>query len=938
MKPLEVVTWFTVSVIGCALTVRKTHATEFDSQVRPVLASRCYSCHGPDEQEAGLRLDQREAALAKLDSGEHAINPGRPAESTILERITSTDDDLRMPPEGKPLSAAEVTTIRQWIEEGAQWNAHWSFQQLQRPQVPHQSQGHPIDAFVLQRLSARDLKMAPTADRVALARRAYYDLTGLPPSPAEVDEFLSDSSRDAFRSLVERLLDSPRYGEKWGRHWLDLVRFAETNSFERDDPKPHAWRYRDYVIRSFNDDKPYDQFVREQLAGDEMSGAGADQLIATGYFRLGPWDDEPSDRIQAKYDVLDDIVKTTGQVFLGLTIDCARCHDHKIDPIPQRDYYRMLSFFHNITPMQTRGNNIERRITISAEREKEYQTKLAEYEKLLELARAEVEMLETRFREVLRARRSQHVTAGDIEDLTYRFYRDTWEKLPDFDNLKPEDVGQLPGGRLDISPRTRQDSFGFVFEGNLKVAEDGEYTFYVDADDGVRLMLEGREVLKYDGIHGLGSERQVRVKLKKGLVPLRLDYFQASGALGLRVAWSGVGFSRRTLTANTEQEEIDISRLIRREGKKLWGEDATREYQQAARRLSDLKRNRITGDMALCVSEHGRDGPDTFVLVRGSAHAPGEKVEPGFPSILGAVDPQILAAPAGVDSCGRRTALANWIASPTNQLTARVMVNRIWQHHFGRGLVRSANNFGLLGTPPTHPKLLDWLALEFVESGWSIKAMHRLIMNSKTYQMSSRGNPNGLAKDPSNNLFWRFDMRRLTAEEIRDSILAVNGKLNFTMFGPGIYPEIPREVMQGQSRPGYGWGKSTSEEQSRRSVYIHVKRSLLTPVLESFDAADPDNSCPVRFATTQPTQALTLLNGDFIQQEAEAFATRLEREEPGNRSAQIELGLRLVTGRQPTADESARARDFLDRLNADGNELKFFCLFALNLNEFIYLD
>jgi hypothetical protein len=498
---------------------------------------------------------------------------------------------------------------------------------------------------------------------------------------------------------------------------LDLVRFAETNSFERDSVKPHAWRYRDYVIRSFNEDKPYDQFVREQLAGDEFDPPTTDSIIATGFYRLGLWDDEPADRLLAKFDGLDDIVTTTGQVFLGLTVNCGRCHDHKIDPITQEDYYSLVAFFHNITPMSKQGPTIERPILV-----------------------------------------------------------------------------------------------------------DGQ---------------------------------------------------------------------------------------------------------------ADAK--------ALAVSDHGPRAPETFVLLRGNPRSVGERVEPAFPVVLDSRRPEIPAAAPEDATSGRRMVLANWIASPDNRMTSRVMVNRIWQHHFGRGIVRSANNFGKNGSPPTHPELLDWLGEQFVACGWRMKAMHRLIMNSSTYRMSSQMDPVALAKDPTNDLFWRFDMRRLTAEEVRDSIHAVNGRLNGKMYGPGIYPEISKEVLAGQSRPGSGWGKSSAEEQARRSIYIHVKRSLLTPLLEAFDLPDPDSSCEARFVTTQPSQALALLNGEFLNRQAAAFAERLRREAGEEPASQVRRALELALCREPDPASVERGLRLIETLQTDegvsaDKALEYYCLMVFNLNEFMYLD
>jgi hypothetical protein len=786
----------------------------FESRIRPVLVDNCFKCHADKKQRGGLRIDSRAALLTGGDQGP-ALVPGKPDESLLLKAIRH-EDELKMPPT-KKLAKEQIADLTQWVRMGAPWpssdapapapgkrefqiserdRAHWAFQPIKRPTLPivknQQWVRNPIDAFILAKLESRRFAPNPPAAKRELFRRVFYDVTGLPPALREVEQFVADASPDAYEKLVDRLLASPRYGEKWGRHWLDLVRFAETNSYERDGRKPNAWRYRDYVIRAFNDDKPYDRFLREQLAGDEMPDAGADGIIATGYYRLGIWDDEPTDHEQARYDGLDDIVATTGQVFLGLTVDCARCHDHKIDPIPQKDYYRLLSFFHNINSYRNGGPTDERPIVSESENQYAFEQKRDELQGTLSV-------FETDFRKL------------------------------------------------------------------------------------------------YEQIHGKGPEAR------------------------------------------------DLPRLIRSEGAKLLGGERYQRYAERRRELQILVRRKIGGEAALCVTESGSRAPDTFVLIRGNAHVKGDKVEPAFPVVLGGVKPVLSSPPTGAKTCGRRLALANWIASPANPLTARVMVNRIWQYHFGRGIVRSSSNFGLQGDKPTHLELLDFLAVEFVRRGWSMKAMHRLILTSNAYRMSSRSNDKALSADPTNDLLWRFDMRRLTAEEIRDSILALSGTLNLKMYGPGVYTPIPREVLAGQSMPGNGWGQSPFPEQCRRSVYVHVKRSLLTPILESFDTAETDRSTAVRFVTTQPTQALALLNGDFVHKQAALFAEHVRREAGGEREKQVRLALTLATTRPPRDGEVRRGVELIDALRTkDGlseeGSLKSFCLVVLNLNEFVYLD
>jgi len=947
----------------------------FESRVRPVLVQNCQKCHGPEKQKAGLRLDSRAGALAGGELGP-AVVPGKPDESLLLAAVRH-DDELKMPP-SKKLPADQVADLTRWVAIGAPWpggsreapaaasaspsairkqgyqitdkdRAHWAFRPVRRPAVPAPGGAapfaNPIDAFVRAGLDAKGLRPNPPAPKVELIRRAFYDLTGLPPGPAEVDAFLNDPAPDAYARLIDRLLDSPRYGEKWGRHWLDLVRFAETNSFERDNPKPSAWRYRDYVIRALNQDKPYDRFVREQLAGDEIAPGDTEALTATGYYRLGIWDDEPADRELALHDGFDDIVATTSQVFLGLTVDCARCHDHKIDPIPQKDYYKLVSFFRNVNHFRNGGPTDEALLFGSHVDKADYEARLRDLREERNELRERITAIEDEFQAGLGSV-GNAPRRRDIDLLRYRFYRDTFDNLPDFDALKPEDTGPLPRGRFDLAPRTRDTAFGFVFEGELIVPKDGAYTFSLDSDDGSRLTVAGKTVLTYDGVHGTGKGRSATVELSRGRLPVRLDYFQNRGGLGLDVAWSGPGFPRRALSADgavPEETSPDASESIRSRGRQVLGPERYRQYQELRTQLRALNEAKPAAETALIVTEAGPVAPETFVMLRGNPHVPGDKVEPGFLSVLGAQTPSIPPPAPGSKTTGRRAALADWIASPANPLTARVAANRVWQYHFGRGIVRSPSNLGTQGDRPTHPELLDWLASELVAGGWRLKPLHRLIMTSDTYRMSSRPDAGALAKDPANDAFWRFDMRRLTAEEIRDSVLAVSGSLSPKMYGPGVYPEIPAEVMAGQSQPGKGWGKSPPAEANRRSIYVHVKRSLILPMFESFDLGETDRSSPVRFSTTQPTQALATLNGRFFNDQAAALAARLRREAGADPAARVRLALRLTTSRAPAEPEVRRGVALMGRLRAsegagESEALTAFCLVALNLNEFVFLD
>ncbi|MFT5492474.1 MAG: hypothetical protein ACI8V5_002850 [Limisphaerales bacterium] len=824
---------FASASLAAQATSDKSAIAFFDSKVHPILEENCYRCHGAkDKLKGGLRLTSRNGLVEGGDSGS-AINPGSLAESVFLQMLSYKDEHHEMPPDGK-LPAEQIDILTKWVEMGAPFNpvreisgkAHksaynnkindesrnyWAFRPVGQPQPPKVDNAawsaNPIDAYLYAELAAKGLKPNPPASRRALIRRAYYDLIGLPPTPAEVKAFENDRSPKAFGKIVDHLLTRPQYGEKWGRHWLDLVRYAETNGYERDNPKPEVWRYRDYVIRALNQDKPYDRFVREQLAGDEFTEPTADGIIATGFQRLGIWDDEPVDADQAYFDSLDDVVSVSGQAFLGLTIGCCRCHDHKIDPLPQADYYRMTAFFNNTF------NNSQQR----------------------------------------------------------KFKKSTF-------TLNTTTVIASPAARAEHDRRVRAL----------------------------------REEMK---------ERSTKLE----------------------------GFEKRIFAtfSNPEKEDAADKRtrelLMKQKSREALGPKERKKYIELKKEFESLKARKAPPlARALAIKENGPTAPEAFVLIRGNAHVPGDKVVPGFPQVLGLKDPVIPTPPKGAQSSGRRTVLADWIVSKDNPLTARVMANRIWQFHFGRGIVRSPSNFGQNGVAPTHPKLLDWLARDFMNQGWSIKKMHRRMMLSKAYQMSSAANEAALKADPQNNLFWRFDMRRLTAEEIRDSIINLTGKLNLKQGGPSIYTEMPAEVLATASRPDKAWGTSSETERNRRSVYVHIKRSLNEPMLKAFDQADSDSPCAVRFATTVPTQSLTMLNSKLVNDSAEDLGDRLRATSKDPRE-QVRTGLSLAFCRDATNDEIKAGLALIDELQTDAeldqkHALDRFCLMVLNLNEFVYLD
>jgi mono/diheme cytochrome c family protein len=930
-----------------------TDTAFFEKEVLPILKTNCFKCHGDGKTKGGLSLASREGLVKGGDTGP-AISLDRPEESLLLKAINHAGDLEMPPPPAAKLPRKDIDTLTRWVQAGVPGlpgtaaaagkkaaitdkdRQYWAYKSANRRDVPAVQNKtwvtNPVDAFILAALESKGLTPAAPADRRVLARRLYYDLIGLPPTPEEIDAFVNDKAPQAYERLVDKLLDSPHYGEKWARHWLDLVRYGETNGYEFDQPKPFIWRYRDWVIDAFNHDMPYDQFVREQIAGDLLGPVTAESAIATGYYRLGQWDSGAADRVQQKYDVLDSIVSTTGQVFLGMSMGCARCHDHKADPILQRDYYRLLAFFHNIGDP---GAKTTKRFAASAAARDQDKLLKEKQQGEIELSRR-IYQLEQRFAVGLAAKKGIKISdlpASDLMELTYRFYRDTWERLPEFDSLLPETEGPIASNFFTLAPASRAEAIGLVFEGKLKVLQEGEYTFYLESTDGARLWIDGKTVL--DRPNKGRQSGEVKVRLRAELLAVRLEYFNTYDKPHLQVEWSGPGVPRRLLSAEVGKDKTDLAALIRNHGAEVLGEKETQLYLKWTAELAQSRQAKPgeIGIQVSCVVESG--SAPTFLLARGNPKVKGEQVEPGFPEVL--LQAQQAAVTAG------RPALAKWLTDPKNPLPARVMVNRLWQHHFGRGIVPTPNDFGKLGEPPTHPELLDWLASEFVAGGWKMKPMHRLLMTSSAYRMSSKADPKALRVDPANTLLWRFNTRRLTAEEVRDSILAMSGRLNLKMAGPSVYPPIPREVLAGQARPGTGWKPSPPQEAARRSVYVHVKRSLLVPILAQFDQADTDASCPVRFTTTVSTQALGLLNDDFSNAEAKVFAQRLAKEVPDGLQAQVARAIRLTTGRVPGAQELSKDVAFVRDLQQQNNlgeleALRFYCLLVLNTNEFLYLD
>ncbi len=855
----------TAGFIAIGLGPLYAQTVDFAKDVQPILSASCWKCHGETVQLSKLDLRSRQTLLA---GGLHgpSIVPGNP-EGSKLYRMVAGHEKPAMPLDSK-LKPEEVETLRRWIEQGAPWAGgaavpsagdaaaatadlekgdvppdardYWAFQKIVRPTVPLSS-GNPVDAFVSKKLQEQGLKAAPKAGRRTLVRRAYLDLLGLPPSPAEIKEFVEDISPNAWEKLIDKLLASPHYGERWGRHWLDVARYADSNGYEHDFDRPNAWKYRDYVVRAFNEDKPWDVFLREQIAGDELKQVTYDSLIATGFLRnYAKVGYREKDNPEFRYEYLDDMIATIGRGILGMTVQCARCHNHKFDPIPQKDYYRLQASLFGYV-------EVDHPLT-SPEVAKAYEEKSAEVNARLTRIRARIRALEQPYRD--------------------RLLAEKFKKLPDNIRLAiatPEDQ-RTPGQTLLANQVIRTTSVS-VPAINAAMTEE-------DLASKKQLELQAKEIEK---------ARPAPIPVAMGITDG--DYRFTPDGPGDEPA-PGKGVS---------QKPAEGSFLHKGPGSYV--------------------------------------APPSHFLIRGDIHSHGSVMSPGFLTVATVGNPPVELPPANGRTSGRRLALANWLVSRDNPLTARVAVNRIWHHHFGRGIAASIDNFGKMGDEPTNQPLLDWLAVEFMDNGWSVKHLHRLLMTSDAYQMSSAfaGGEN-TRLDPQNIHGWRFRARRLDAEIIRDSILAVGGGLNREIGGPSIFPPLQPEVLA-QMKHGI-WHKQTDgPEVWRRSIYIYRKRGLPFPMLESFDLPDQNIACGARGVSTVPTQALMLMNDEFVLRHAEMFAKRVEETAADQDPArQVDTAYQIALGRKPTAQERELALAYLGEHSLAG-----LAHVMLNLNEFVYL-
>ena len=823
----------------------------------------CWNCHSDQIQSSGLDLSTREGALLGGLRGP-AIVPGNAADSLLFRQVAGMEGPAM--PLGIPLTEEEIEVFRTWINEGAEWDArpattasgdgftafatvvpdsarqYWAFKLPEKQPLPDISSfDHPIDRFLEQKRAEVEVIAAQKADRATLLRRAYLDLTGLPPSVEETQEFLADSGPDAWEQLIEKLLDSPQYGERWGRHWLDVARYADSDGYEQDVDRTNAWRYRDYVVNAFNNDKPYDQFIIEQLAGDELDDTTHETRIATGFLRAGPRVNfREKDNPERRWEYLDDVLETVGRGVLGMTIQCARCHDHKFDPILQKDYYSLTSaifgYVETDWPM------------LPDEQALEYLEKTQELDSRVAAVREQIREIEQPYLTELKVERIRNEFPQDILDavLTPEQERTDGQQLLAAQvltigvarNRVDAAMSELDKTRREVLRKRIQDMEAERPEepAMIEIVTDGDYRYTPDrAGDNV-----------------LGCP-ECRIKMDE------------PGSF---------------LHQGSERYEV----------------------------------------------------PPANFLLRGDPFSLGPEMEPAFLTVATYGNPPTEVPRANGRTSGRRLALANWIASEDNPLTARVWVNRVWYHHFGRGVVASLDNFGMVGDRPTHPELLDWLAIEFMDNGWSTKDLHRLIMTSEAYQMASSfiNEQNSLA-DLENHFMWRYRPQRLEAEAVRDVILATSGGIDLKVGGKPIFPHIPQEILDTAVLFGRWDNQVDGPEVWRRSLYVYRRRTLSFPFFETFDLPDQNQTINTRNTSTVAPQALTLMNNPFVLSQAELFSDTIEEKVPYNVDQQVEMVYQTALTRPPTQEEAEVGRQLVELGSLDDLTHVVF-----NLSEFLY--
>ena len=978
-----------LSAFTLAVVATSVRAVEFAKDIRPILESRCVSCHGRQKQKNGLRLDSRAGAIAGGDSGK-VILPGKSADSPLVQRVTNPDKSERMPPTGEPLSPAQIAVLKTWIDQGAAWpddgatsadrRDWWAYKPIVRPAVPPAgadpaTRRNPIDSFILKKLAENGLTPSPEADRRTLIRRLYFDLIGLPPSPTAVDEFVASPDPLVYEKLVDRLLASPAYGERWARHWLDVVHYGDTHGYDKDKPRPNAWPYRDYVIRSLNADKPYARFVQEQIAGDVLFPTSPDGFTATGFIAAGPWDfighaEVPESKIDGKIARLldrDDMVSNTFNTFLSTTVQCARCHNHKFDPITQEDYYRLQAVFAALDRADRAFDAdpaiAKRRASLEGRQRDLVAKKKQIDEKITRLGGVELADL---------GRKIATASAADGSPKAAAFgYHSAIEPRDDHVKWVQVDLGKVV--EIDALAYVGcHDAFagigaGFGFPRRFKVETATDEGF----SNSEVIVDRTREDVPNPGV----APQRVAVRVKKAryvrftatkLAPRSNDFIFALAEL---MIFDKAGKNLAEGATVTARDSIESPPRWRKQnlvdgyyygiGSNL--AELKKQRDALLARVADDAARAEQAEVAMGLAEVGRDlarlpapqvvyagtvhtgsgafsgtGPTggkprpVHVLKRGDVRTPDKEVGPGtFPLLPG--DTGTFELPPDHSERDRRAALAHWVTDPRHPLTWRSIVNRVWQYHFGRGLVDSPNDFGHMGRLPSHPELLDWLAAELRDNRQSLKVLHRLMVTSTTYRQSSASDEVFSKIDSGNVFLWRMNRRKLEAEAVRDAALAVAGKLDSRMSGPGFQDFV---IEKPEHSPHYQYHLYDPENPNthRRSVYRFLVRSQPQPFMTTLDCADPSMSVDKRNETLTALQALALMNNRFILTMAKHMAEHVERA-AATPEARVELAFRNALGRDPTAAE----RDALVQY-AKTHGLANVCRVILNLNEFVFVD
>lgn len=971
LRPRQIVLLLLMGVLSGSAAVSAEPADElFEKQVAPAFAAKCVACHRPDNLKGNLDLTTREGMLSGGDSGD-ALIPGNVEESPLYTRtIPHEGNKPEMPEKGEPLNKKETLALREWIESGANWpekfvikeaakadRSFWSLQPLAEsvppevPQGPEAWQKHPIDRFVFAKLSEEGLQPNGPASPEEFIRRATYDLIGLPPTPEEVAEFEQAcevarvSPEDLLpdqpvAALIDRLLASPQYGEQWGRHWLDVIRFGESRGYERNEIITNLWPFRDYVIRSFNEDKPFDRLTLEHLAGDVIGRDQPDIEIGSAFLVAGPYDDvgnqDPMAAAQIRADQMDEMIRATGEAFLGVTIGCTRCHDHKFDPLYSNDYYSLYATFagtvHGPREVSTQAARQER--TSRLEPLQAEQAKLAQQREALEKELvAQVAQIEAEVsKEWTRPKASRYGTEETFTPVTAKFVRLLVDGTDSSDrNRMAYQLDEFEIWTAEESPRNvALASAGGKASGASREAKDfqGAYGAYLTIDGryeqrwqagGPELTIELSEPIEINKVV-FSSDRPRALSEEHGLTTFVGDY---------RIEVSHDGQEWQQVASSADRLPICDQRKASRLLSRVTTPEVIAQREDLQKRSAEIANQigAIPGLPVWWVGNH-RDAPGPFkTFIGGSPGKPGSDVQIASLQILSDL-PSTYQLDNQQSEGERRVSLAKWLTSADQPLTPRVLANRLWHYHFGTGIVDTPSDFGYMGSRPTHPELLDWLARELIANGWHLKPLHRLIMTSQVYRQSGSWREDAARVDAGARLLWRFPPKRLTGEEIRDTILSIAGKLDLTMGGPG----YKLYEYQQDNVATYVPLDRIGPETYRRGIYHHNARAARVDVLTDFDCPDPAFADPRRASTTTPLQALTLMNHSFAFDMSQFLSERLQRE-AADPSGQIERAYQLAYNRPPSEEERQEAEKLVQQ-----HGLLIFCRALLNSNELIYLE